>query len=289
MPENDEREEDPLQLANRGIRDAAKWLIASSAAVGAALLAGSQLSNIGKLDFGVRFTVALVGAIVGLVAVVWAIWIAVQLMIPETVTVDQLAADWKEKKRYKDAIEFFTAQPKYLQGFDTVEELINTRQGEVDELSALDGEDLETEAMRQEKKENIKEIDERALNVEAMAQTKTVEARFKKSLRLLLIAAAAAAVGIVAFAWASNPPPSSPAKEPAAVLKNAKLVNVYLRDANLKNAELDYADLRGADLTGAHMEGASVVGVKWGGTTCPDGMNSDAVGGSCAGHLSPAR
>jgi len=35
----------------------------------------------------------------------------------------------------------------------------------------------------------------------------------------------------------------------------------------------------------AALTGANVNGVTWSATTCPDGTNSDADGGSCAGHL----
>src|SRR4051812_12139050 len=55
------------------IRDAGKWLVGAFAAVGAALIAGSQLSSIGKLDVCGHFTlsctrlwIALFGAALGL-------------------------------------------------------------------------------------------------------------------------------------------------------------------------------------------------------------------------------
>ena len=79
-----------LDEANNRIREAAKWLVASAAAVGAAMLAGSQLSRIGELEVGLpvtvehaRLWVALVGAGLGLVAVVYTIWTAVQILLPK--------------------------------------------------------------------------------------------------------------------------------------------------------------------------------------------------------------
>ena len=54
-----------------------------------------------------------------------------------------------------------------------------------------------------------------------------------------------------------------------------------LSDANLFDADLTHANLDGATLTGAHLGG-----VRWGNTTCPDGTNSNADGGSCLHHLS---
>jgi hypothetical protein len=40
-----------------------------------------------------------------------------------------------------------------------------------------------------------------------------------------------------------------------------------------------------ADLGGATLAGANVNGVTWSNTLCPDGTNSTADGGTCAGHL----
>jgi hypothetical protein len=41
----------------------------------------------------------------------------------------------------------------------------------------------------------------------------------------------------------------------------------------------------GANLSGAMVTGANFNNVTWSDTTCPDGTNSNADGGACAGHL----
>jgi len=79
---------------------------------------------------------------------------------------------------------------------------------------------------------------------------------------------------------------------------NAK--DIYLAGANLSGANLSQsafvrATLDGANLTGAKlagtnlryatMQGATLTGVTWQQTTCPDGTNSNANGGTCIGHL----
>jgi uncharacterized protein YjbI with pentapeptide repeats len=61
---------------------------------------------------------------------------------------------------------------------------------------------------------------------------------------------------------------------------NANLVATYLAGANLSSANLSHANLRGAVLTGANL-----TQVTWNQTTCPDGTNSNADGGTCLGHL----
>ena len=89
-------------------------------------------------------------------------------------------------------------------------------------------------------------------------------------------------------------------------LNGADLAGMYLGGANLSGANLNKADLTGAnlaganlsganfnkaDLTGADLNGATVTGttnfnkVTWSNTTCPDGTNSNADGGTCTGHL----
>jgi hypothetical protein len=68
-------------------------------------------------------------------------------------------------------------------------------------------------------------------------------------------------------------------------LKGTDLNGADLSGANLSNANLNGADLSGADLSGADVAGANFNKVTWSGTTCPDGTNSDADGGTCAGHL----
>jgi hypothetical protein len=282
--------EDPLDRANNRIRDAAKWLVASAAAVGAALIAGSQLSTIGKLEVGwptsvegARLWVAVAGAVLGLVGVVWAIWSAVQVLLPQHVPVAALANAWDAPRHpLAPVATFFQENDKYLQGFDTPAAIITARDEHVAELATLPAGDPGAPPLHAA----IGDLDQRITAIEAMANHEALKAMFRRTLRKLLAATAVAAFGIVAFAWAANPP-AAPA--PAADLRNARLSGAFLRDADLRGARLDGANLTRADLTGADLTGASLTGVVWGATTCPDGRNSDEVGGTCAGHRTPAR
>jgi len=69
-------------------------------------------------------------------------------------------------------------------------------------------------------------------------------------------------------------------------LAGADLSHAVLTRANLSNANLTGATLTGANLGGARLTGAHLTGAVWGGTICPDGISSDAAGGSCSAHLS---
>ena len=62
-------------------------------------------------------------------------------------------------------------------------------------------------------------------------------------------------------------------------LTGASLTRVSLNDAALSHANLTNASLRNASLAGADLEGTI-----FSNTECPDGVNSDAAGGSCAGR-----
>ena len=68
-------------------------------------------------------------------------------------------------------------------------------------------------------------------------------------------------------------------------LKSANLAGADLTGADLAGANLNGANLTGANLTGADVAGANLNKVIWSSTTCPDGSNSNADGGTCTGHL----
>jgi hypothetical protein len=264
----------PLDAANQRIRDTAKWLVASSAAVGAALIAGSQLASIGRLDVGSpRLWVAGAGAMSALAAVVFAVWAAVRVLLPVQVLISDLASHWeKPAPSHRAVVAFFRRQPKFLQGTASPGELI-TRRAELIGRLATDP------AARPA----IEALDRRIEAVEDVANHEALKAEFGRCLRRLLFAVMVAFLGILAYAWAANPP----AKTPTADLRNTRLQGAFLRDADLRNAKLDGADLTDTDLTGADLTGASLLKVRWHNTTCPDGTDSDTNGGTCQGHLRP--
>ncbi|GAB3863201.1 hypothetical protein GCM10029963_71260 [Micromonospora andamanensis] len=277
---------DALERGNDRIRDAAKWLVASAAAVGAAMLAGSQLSSIGELPLGVpdsvdnaRLWVAVTGAVAGLSTVVYAIWTAVQILLPKLVLISDLNEAWTQRRsELTTVVEHFRRNPKYLQGFVAPADIIAARE----DLVAAQREPATGDEVRTQLAAGIADLDERITAIEDTATHEALKSQFRHALRKLVLATAVAAIGIVAFAWAANPP----AAQPTADLRNARFVDAYLRDADLRNAKLDNVDFSNADLTGADLTGASIGGVVWRNTICPDGTNSDDNRHTCAGHLS---
>ena len=290
-----------LEPQSNQIREAAKWLIGSFAAVGAALIAGSQLSNIGKLPVCysdsiqcARLWVAGGGAVTALLGVMWAVWTGVQLLTPVRSQEGDLKQHWTEGTPiYK----YFKTNPAQLQGFQDFDQMeqaerdaykafekLNAPHGEEDAADVADTEqDLDVaEAV-------LKDVLSRADDVLTIANHVQYVHYFRKTaLKRLMFAAGLAATGIVAFSWAANPPMGFG----SASLRRVSLVGADLSGANLRNIDLTEAvlveaDLTGADLTGADLTGADLTDVVWSETTCPDGTNSDDALSSCENHLRP--
>jgi uncharacterized protein YjbI with pentapeptide repeats len=281
----------PFEAPMQRIRDAAKWLIGAAAAVGAALIAGSQLSSIGQLAVGGRLATALLGVLLALLSVVAAIWTAVEILLPVGVTLQDLNERWADSKGAD--VKFLRANPKQLgEDYETPGDLSKARSAAWDERNRTLGEfENANRRTRSAKKEafddaqsEFQRIDGHVRMVLHTAQYQLLQDRFNKALKKLLAAASAAAVGIVVYAWAANPPAE---RAVDASLNGVILRNADLRDARLKGVDLRGADLSGADLTGADLTGALIEGVNWADATCPDGTKSDSVGQSCRGHTKP--
>jgi phospholipase C len=68
-------------------------------------------------------------------------------------------------------------------------------------------------------------------------------------------------------------------------LQNADLAGGNLAGADLRGSNLQHDDFTNAKLAGANLAGANVQQATWSNTTCPDGTNSNADGGTCQGHF----
>lgn len=281
------------------IREAAKWLIGSFAAVGAALIAGSQLSSIGKLPVCTpnsvecaRLWIAGGGAVGALMGVMWAVWTGVQLLAPRRLQVSDLKLQWKEGT---PIYTYFRSNPAQLQGFTDLDDMEAEEGAAYARFDELNARSLEEDPNDREEGEEeldaaqgvLTDILRRSDDVVAIANHVQYVHFFRgRALRRLVAGAGIAALGIVAFSWAANPPTSSPSVAlRGANLSGVDLTGVNLRNVDLSGAILEGADLTGADLQGADLEEADLSDVVWSGTTCPDGSNSDNVGGSCENHL----
>lgn len=236
---------DPLAVASNRIRDAGKWLIAAAAGVGAALIAGSQLSSIGKLSVCtptseqcLRLPLSLLAAVVGLVSIAFIMWSAGRLLLPVEVTITDLADHWDSPRREWADAKFFKKNPAYL-GYGHPREL---EQARTDTWTRLTDAEATAESASGPQRENLErdivqarkefdEVQDRTMTVTKIAEYQLLKDEYTHFARKLLPAAALAAIGVVIFAWAANPP--SP-DVPSVTMKGAILAGADLRQANLK-------------------------------------------------------
>jgi hypothetical protein len=118
-------EASPLAQAADRIRESAKWLLVSFAAVGATLIAGLQLADIGSLtnDVDNRLTWAIVGIALGVAGVVVAIASASSVVTKSFVTLKSLADGDGSDAASKSV----AGDRAVLGGYATLKELLRVR------------------------------------------------------------------------------------------------------------------------------------------------------------------
>jgi hypothetical protein len=219
------KSDDATEQAVQQVRDVAKWLIASFAAIGAAMIAGSQLSNIGHLPSGDRLTSAIVAAAIALVGTLAAILAATHVLLPSPMNLRTV-----ERKRYLR--NYFNSNRDLLPiGVTTVEQLRTTwdeRQSEyhsAEEELAQAGGTPSAEVLQQFRTASArKDSWKTAVNeVRGIAGVQRLRRRFHWALAGMVVGVAAAGAGIVCFAWASNPPKPKAAAKPAVAKRSAVL------------------------------------------------------------------
>ncbi|MGE5830560.1 MAG: pentapeptide repeat-containing protein [Micromonosporaceae bacterium] len=280
-----------LTAARELVRSAARWFIAGLGAIGVVLVAGSQLSSVGALPAGsARLYLAIGGVVIGLLAILWAMWRVVDVLAGWRWTFEAVVAEWtaterrprgrwrQRRSRAQHPVGWFLREaPTALGGFASPIEIKKLYDESQPGRAGLD---------------DLVELMDELLD---KAATVHLESRFRALRRQIAGGVLVGAAGIILFAWAANP---AIPEQPAPSLRNADLRGADLRGASLRNADLTGADLTGANLLDADLRGARIDDVIWANTTCPDGSDSDAtarpdaqgrlVGGTCEGHLSPA-
>lgn len=280
MADADPSASSDLSAARDLVRAAAKWFVGGLGAIGAVLVAGSQLSSVGSLDAGSsRFWIAVAGVSVGLLAILWAMSRVVDVLAPGRWSFEDVVAAWdrvghRPRRLFpndRDAVGlYFRQHPLALGGYDSP--------------GAIQQEYAESDADREGLDDLVNLMDD----LLEKAATVSLQTRFTTLKWQIAAGVLLGAGGIVAFAWAANP--ADPA-QPAPSLRGANLVGADLRGASLRNADLTHANLTNADLEGADLAGAKTGGAVWSHTTCPDGTNSAVAAGrlpqTCSGHMTP--
>lgn len=283
------------------VRDAARWLIGSFGAIGAVLAAGIPLSNLGSLA-GPRLWIASVVAVAGLLSVLAAIWLVLEIILPSEVTLGALAArsESRTASAVKDELlQFLEDENSQMfkgladriggdRGLATRwEEAIAEYRRALEEHQARPG-DRGLEAAAQSAGSRMRMFGDVIAQVLAAASYRQLRLQIQKRQWWIFLSIAFAGASLVTFSAMANPDsPLSPS------LRGTDLSGSDLRGAVLEEVDLRAANLSGSDLRGANLNGARIDGTEWEDVRCPDGTLSayvrDAKGefGTCDGHLAP--
>lgn len=190
------------------IRQTAKWLTVSLATLGGVLIAGSQLSDIGKLQpSSSRFAVAIVGGGVAAAAAVIILALAIWVAITPLVSLKQLTT--KPPAGLGNTLQ----DPQFLGGKSTVKDLDTAYTAALEARNAafamlkLQYNDQNSVAAAAADAEFVSLSDTVNSLISAVAYMRLAY-RWRRAGAALLACGVLAAAGIGAFAWAANPPAS---------------------------------------------------------------------------------
>jgi len=190
-----------LTQAVEQLRSNVKWTLAAFGAIGTTLLAGSQLSNLGKFDINEpRLWVALACAMAALGAAAFAVRAALKVAY---------TGDTELSRLDQTDIAYAERESALLEGFGTVEALraayyacIATRHQNLVAGAKL--------AVLQSDKATFLYLDGLVDSVLSYIRYNRIRQEAEKSTKALTAASIVAAIGLVGFAWAANPAKENP-------------------------------------------------------------------------------
>lgn len=228
----------PFKPANDQLREVSKWLIGAFAAVGAVMLAGTQLSSIGSLsgEHPGRLVTALAAALVVVLATCRAIYLLTTVLTLKFSGMHGLVAMSREQTMG----EVLAADTGYLAGRPNVKALFDDYDDarEVERAAHTVRLGLEREAAghasapkeladrlavaKAQEKLAERETEHLRTFVRMLIQMKghfDVWSTFRDVRRGVLLMAVLSAVGIIVFAWAANPPKADTASKGTPVVQ----------------------------------------------------------------------
>jgi hypothetical protein len=190
------------------LRETAKWLIGAYAAVGTVLIAGLQLTSLGKIEDETRLWIAIGTAFVALVAVTVAIWKVTDVLGPVKVAKADLDPDSPAGKMAKDTPSLLKGQALDLASLQTRYEVaLNDYQVRRDKAR---GDPTAVPEAEQAYKLVLAVTDPLA-EMRNIALFEKLKQRFDEAKRWLGATAVLTAACVIAFAWAANPSEESQA------------------------------------------------------------------------------
>lgn len=182
------------------IRDAAKWLLTALAAVGAALLGGIQLSDIGGLE-APALLIGICGFGVAIVGIGIAIASTSSVLVTRLVSISQMRTDAEAKA--------FLAKNADVVGleYDDFDEFLKDRDAAWREWKSF-GSSTTQDADRKERVEacrkHLEHVEAMATRVARIWRFERVSVAFARSRRAIFVAVGVATAGIVLFTCAKQ-------------------------------------------------------------------------------------
>jgi uncharacterized protein YjbI with pentapeptide repeats len=292
------------------MRGNAKWVLTTLGGVGAVLVSGIGLSGLANLHQPLYIALAIVGLLIALAGVGWAIAQTSAILQPSTVHFARLIAlepDGQAANRPAYLTSMFPAGSERLRSLGNNYEALQaaftaalTQRSQALLANYQSPADRDTATAAQAAQARARLYAETIEGIEAEAAYFEVKARLKTGRQLA--AAACVVLGVILFAVVlSLPAWKNPDLHGARLSKvdlngvrleranfsNMKLTDVSLRDADLRSANFSGAKLTRVNLMGADVTNASFSATTWHDTVCPDGTISRQDGSTCVSHLQP--
>jgi hypothetical protein len=279
-----------LEAHARTEAGSSKWLAAALGGVGALLLGGLQLANLGGLEGFDRIAASVLAGLVATLGVVGAIIVTVGAMMPISLTFADLEhADSDDGRRTKALRDWIGKnRRRLLRGDERVADLSADYERALAEVNTRYAA-WYADPDNPEKEMRAKAAGEWRLYLNGLISELVAEAKLhmtrravRRSRWAVMGASVAVAAGIVVLILATTEP-----EAPALDLRGADMTGLKLGNVELRGVNLSGMTIKNADLTGADLRDATIDGTTWVNTICPDGVNSDNAGKTCAGHLTP--
>jgi hypothetical protein len=195
--------DDQVGKAIEQTRSTAKWIIAAFAAVGASLIAGLQLTGLGKLD-DLDLAIAIAGLALALASVVVAVLMVARVLAPPVVLLDEVEkqigglVSRDETLLRGQAEDLSTLLTRYKAAYKNYVKLWNDAEANQGDTAKL--------AAAQASTPELERFEDTINSLRRLALSQKVKALFQSMLVPLILAVLGTTLGVAAYAYATNQP-----------------------------------------------------------------------------------
>lgn len=219
-------QKDASEPAGERIRETAKWLTVSLAAIGGVLITGIQFSNLGAAKpWDERFVGLIVGATLSLAGVTTLLWGAIRTAVTPSVSVTMLddafrtakLKRWSLQKAINKANSHLKKDASLLGGYTSFEQLAEEyRAGVTQRLAAAgtyyaDPTNADSKRVLEVAIQRASLLSVTLVAVLKMASYNLLARRWRQMQWLAAIGATLAVAGVGLFTWGANPPKAATA------------------------------------------------------------------------------